>query len=106
MPNMQTRMMLRVRALTAAAPRGRGLGRMIALVASHYRYNSSAEPVEVPVFGYRMLLDPRDLIGNTLIFTPKWYDHRERRLLRELVKPGDYVIDVGANVGTYSLFLA
>jgi FkbM family methyltransferase len=33
-------------------------------------------------------------------------DRRERRLLRDLIKPGMTVVDVGANIGAYTRFLA
>lgn len=53
-----------------------------------------------------MLLDPSDYIGNCLIFTPQWYDSRERRLIEKTLSHGDYVIDVGANIGAYTLIFA
>jgi FkbM family methyltransferase len=36
----------------------------------------------------------------------QWSDRAERRLLRNLVRPGSTVLDVGANIGIYTEFLA
>src|ERR1041384_438181 len=33
-------------------------------------------------------------------------DHAERRLLRQILVPGDVAVDAGANIGIYSQFLA
>jgi hypothetical protein len=33
-------------------------------------------------------------------------DHAERRLLRQILVPGDVAVDAGANIGVYSQFLA
>ena len=100
----QRSLVLIVRSITAPIPRIKGLGILFALVAKMFR--SHDVTVEVPVLGNRMRLTSSDLIGNMLIFTPNYYDHAERSWLRKIIKPGDYVIDVGANVGAYTLFLA
>ena len=97
-------LVLIVRSITAPIPRIKGLGILFGLVANMFRRHDVT--VEVPVLGSRMRLNTSDLIGNMLIFTPNYYDHAERSWLRKIVKPGDYVIDVGANIGAYSLFLA
>ena len=94
-----------VREVTSRMPRVRGLGRILALIARAFRRQDLPD-VEVSVFGRNMLLSPNDAIGNCLIFTPQWYDFRERRLIRKILNRGDYVIDVGANIGTYSLIFA
>ena len=42
-----------------------------------------------------------------MYFTWKSFtDRRERKLLGELIRPGMTVVDVGANVGAYTRFLA
>lgn len=35
-----------------------------------------------------------------------WSDRAERRLLRKLIRPGMTVLDIGANIGVYTAFLA
>ena len=95
---------LLVRSMTAPVPRVKGLGIAIGLIASAFRrWNIN---VKVPVFGNGMNLNTSDLIGNMLIFTPNYYDRAERKWLREIIRPGDYVVDVGANIGAYTLLLA
>lgn len=93
------------RAVTASLPRVKGLGVLLAFVANYFRRHQLPD-VEVKVFGSKMLLGPGDLIGNALIFTPNYYDRRERRQVAEILGPDDYAVDVGANVGAYTLLLA
>lgn len=94
--------MLFVRSVTSNVPRLRGLGRILAFIAKFYR-NKKLSDVEVSVFGNKMLLNPNDLIGNCLIFTPQWFGYRERQFIQKILTKGDYVIDVGANIGAYTL---
>lgn len=95
---------LLVRSVTASLPRIKGLGLGIALIARQFRGRDIR--VEVPVFANRMSLSTSDLIGNMLIFAPNYYDRIERKWLQSIVSPGDYVVDVGANIGAYTLMLA
>lgn len=55
------------------------------------------------VGGLRMRVDPRDENGRRVFV--EGYDPRERltRLFIELLRPGDNVLDIGANVGYYSM---
>lgn len=91
--------------LTSRLPRIKGFGLIVALIAGFFRWKSTID-VEVYVFGKKMLLNPSDLIGNCLIFSPQWFDFRERRLIKKILSDGDYVVDVGANIGAYTLIFA
>ena len=93
-----------VRSLTAPLPRIKGLGILIGLVAKIFRRWDV--DVKVDVFGRKMILNTSDLIGNMLIFTPNYYDCAEKKWIRSIVGPGDDVVDVGANIGAYTLMLA
>jgi len=54
-----------------------------------------------------MRLFPYDNIcEKRLLFTPQYFDRRERAILVRHIKPGFRFIDIGANVGAYSLFVA
>ena len=86
-------------------PKVRGVGVILALLSNFFKRQGSCI-VEVPVYGNDMLLDSGDYIGNILIFTPQWYDHNERKILKTIICKGDYVVDVGANVGVYTLLFA
>ena len=64
-------------------------------------------PVDVETFGARMRLYPtNNVCEKRLLFTPQFFDPEERAFLAERVKPGFVFVDVGANVGGYSLFVA
>lgn len=98
-------LMLITREITSRLPRIKGLGIILALIANSFRRKNLCD-VEVSVFGRKMLLRPSDLIGSYLIFTPQWFDYRERRFIQNILSKGDYVIDVGANIGAYTLIFA
>ena len=55
-------------------------------------------------FGVRFECDLRDKVPREIYYLG--YDRRDCRALRPLVKPGSVILDVGANVGYYSLQLA
>jgi FkbM family methyltransferase len=93
------------RSVTASLPRIKGVGVLLAVVATYFRKQNLSD-IEVVVFGSKMLLNPSDLIGNSLVFTPNYYDRLERRQVEEILGSGDYAIDVGANVGAYTLLFA
>jgi FkbM family methyltransferase len=64
------------------------------------------ELVAESVHGYRMVLDGRDLsITPEQVFNG-YYELSEQLFLKEVLSGGDWVIDVGANVGTFSLLAA
>lgn len=94
-----------IRAVTSNLPRIKGLGLLLALIANYFRKRARID-IELSVFGRKMLLNPSDWISSTLIFTPQWYDYRERKFLREVLEKGDYVVDIGANIGAYTLIFA
>ena len=90
--------------VTAGVPRVKGLGMLLALPANYFRgWN---QEVEARVFGSRMLLNSSDYLSNIVLFTPNYYDRHERALITRIVRRGDYVLDVGANIGIYTLMLA
>jgi FkbM family methyltransferase len=65
------------------------------------------KPIDFEAFGAKMRLFPYDNIcEKRLLFTPQYFDPRERAILVRHIKPGFRFIDIGANVGAYSLFVA
>lgn len=94
-----------VRRITSRVPKIRGVGLLLVPIARFFK-GRACEEVEVSVFGRIMLLNPSDQIGNMLLFRPQWYDPLERALIAQRLQSGDYVVDVGANIGAYTLFFA
>jgi FkbM family methyltransferase len=55
--------------------------------------------------GCRFHLNPKDgVVGPALFF--RVYEKAERRVLREIIKPGMTVLDIGANIGFYTVLFA
>jgi FkbM family methyltransferase len=78
-------------------PYGKGL----ACRAAYWAFG----PAEVRTgFGMRMQVNPAEVIGRQILCTG-WWEPEISALVRELLSPGDVVLDVGANVG-YFTFLA
>jgi FkbM family methyltransferase len=64
-------------------------------------------PVDVERLGSRMRLNLADNASERRLFvTPEWFDSRDLATLRSHITPDFCFIDMGANVGTYSLFVA
>jgi len=55
-------------------------------------------------WGVTMRLDPREGIDGTILFCPQLYNRTEFRWLRETLRPTDTFVDVGAHIGSYSLY--
>jgi FkbM family methyltransferase len=49
---------------------------------------------------------PNDLIQKRIIATGQFYELEMLEHARHLLNPGDHVLDIGANIGTHSIFLA
>lgn len=86
------------------------LGRRIALLLRKPVLKTlSGDPVDLEILGFRMRLMPYDNVSEKrLMFTPQFFDSAELALLGSRIIPDApfQFIDVGANAGTYSLFVA
>jgi len=60
----------------------------------------------VMVGPYRVYIDPRDRVIAKKLILYGGYETHEIELLCSFVQPGDCVLDVGANIGLYSLALS
>lgn len=56
-------------------------------------------------YGFRMRLDLNEKLGQHVYATGNWEDYTAL-VMRQLVAPGDTVVDVGANVGFFTLLAA
>lgn len=61
---------------------------------------------EVVVGPFRVLVDPRSRVMAKKLILYGSFEMREIELLCSFVEPGDCVLDVGANIGLYSLALS
>jgi FkbM family methyltransferase len=63
--------------------------------------------VDTTIYGCRVRLYPRgNICEKSALFAPHLFDAPERAALARTGRPGAVFVDVGANVGLYSLFLA
>ena len=65
-----------------------------------------AAPIDAPIWGgLAKLRLPRTSSVKYLI-SDRRYNSRERAFLRSIMRPGDVIADIGANIGFYTLWLA
>jgi len=85
---------------------GNGFGKKIAFIARKPVLKLNSDPMDVCVKGLRLRLYPSaNLSDKRLLSTPFLLDGVERQHLAELLPPEAHVVDVGANVGGYSILL-
>lgn len=87
----------------AALLAGRGLRRYAFVNRLNSMVLRCVRPHEAEVLGHRMLLDRRDSLDLSLNGI---YEPLETRIAETLVTPGGCVVDVGANIGYYTLLCA
>lgn len=64
-------------------------------------------PVDTEALGARMRLYPyNNICEKKVLFTPQFFDPEELGQLRSAIREGFTFVDIGANVGAYSLFVA
>jgi FkbM family methyltransferase len=99
-PSLMLRALL---AFTRRLPRIKGAGRIANWIKKFYLRNHF-DPVDVMAFGVNMRLYPfESSCEGAALFYPQLWDRMELGFLREQLVPGDVFLDVGANVGIYSL---
>ncbi|PZR92546.1 MAG: FkbM family methyltransferase [Stutzerimonas stutzeri] len=87
---------------------GSFLGRKFAFALRRLGLNwLKGQPVDIEALGAQMRLYPEgNVCEKRVLFTPQYFDARERELLASRIREGFSFIDVGANIGAYSLFVA
>lgn len=83
-------------------PRIRGAGALGTQLWKFMRHRIDGT-VQARVHGFDMLLDPRQACSGALLFYPQLYDRIELAFIRDELGPGDCFLDLGANVGIYSM---
>jgi FkbM family methyltransferase len=67
----------------------------------------AGDPVDTEALGARMRLYPyRNVCEKRILFTPQFFDPGELSALKAQMRPGFVFLDIGANIGGYSLFVA
>jgi FkbM family methyltransferase len=70
-------------------------------------YRCIAEPIDATAYGFRARFYPRDnLAEKRVLFTPQEWDYAERVALLQQFHNNFHFLDIGANAGFYSLFVA
>lgn len=93
---------------TWSHPSNRGRrGRAIAgALAWQVRKRVGAGPRDVPFFGWRLRCHPDSNSASNVVYFTERYDPAEMGFMIAFLRRGDGFIDVGANIGTYSLLAA
>jgi FkbM family methyltransferase len=64
-------------------------------------------PVDTEALGSKMRLFPyKNVCEKRILFTPQFFDAEELAFLKADLKPNYVFLDIGANIGGYSLFVA
>jgi FkbM family methyltransferase len=85
-------------------PRFRGRARFVELPLHRYATNRGWGAA-VEVNGYALAVSLDDLIGRSIYLEGSW-EHENTAAVRRLLRPGDGVLDVGANIGYFSLLFS
>ena len=91
-----------ISSFTSRLPHIRGLGRLANLLIKLYK-RKKREIAISQIDGMRFELDPNDILGSMLLFTPQYYEHKEIQFIKDVLKKGDTFIDIGAHIGLFSL---
>jgi FkbM family methyltransferase len=88
------------------ANRGRRVRALAKSAAWQLYKRTIARPFDIGAFGFRFRCYPDSHDAGRMIYFNGLPDPQEMEFVRRYVRPGDRVIDAGANVGVYSLFFA
>jgi FkbM family methyltransferase len=92
---------------TRALPQGWAARRMAMMLRHIALRVMKRAPVDQETFGIRMRLYPyNNICEKRILFTPQYFDPQELKLLEGRITDRFTFVDIGANVGWYSLFVA
>lgn len=91
--------------VTKRLPKIRGSGVISNRLRTYYT-RQKRQQVVADVLGFKMILDPAEWVDGNMLFSPHLYEYEETAFVRSVVTKGMTFIDVGANIGFYSLIAA
>ncbi|GIU66664.1 FkbM family methyltransferase [Candidatus Phycosocius spiralis] len=81
------------------------LSKLAASFCKRLLFPSLSGPLDIETWGLKTRIDPRkNITEKRLMFSPSRFELEEREILATWLKKGDVFVDVGANVGAYSLW--
>ena len=93
--------------LTRALPDNWLARRLVIVIRRLVAARLGGKPVDVEALGARMRVLPyNNVCEKRMLFMPQSFDPLELALIEARLRPGFVFLDVGANVGAYSLFVA
>lgn len=92
---------------TRVLPRNWAARRLAMMLRRLALQTMKGKPVDLETFGVRMRLYPyNNICEKRILFTPQYFDPEELKLLEQRISDNFTFVDIGANVGWYSLFVA
>jgi FkbM family methyltransferase len=83
------------------------LSKFAASIAKRLIWPTLDGPLDVETWDIRMRLDPRrNITEKRLLLSPSRFELEEREILRACLVSGDRFVDIGANIGAYTLWAA
>ena len=64
------------------------------------------QPLTIRYHGFRLPCHPGSRLASAAVYFGTWPDYWEMRFVRDYLRAGDRFVDVGANIGLYSLLAA
>ena len=97
--------LLRAARVTKYLPRLKGLSILRRMYIAALPFPRSSWTMRVDDFdgNIKLDVDPREDLGVNIWNAPKVWERRERKLFCDAIQPGTVVLDVGANIGLYTL---
>jgi FkbM family methyltransferase len=91
---------------TRKFPKIWGSGVVINRIVIPFFRRIKREKVISDLMGFKMFLDPHECIDSGLLFYPQLVDYKELSFIKTTVKENWVILDIGAHIGFYSLYLA
>lgn len=89
--------------ITSSFPKLKGMG-VLANYLIKFFQRKNRPLITVQRLGITMQLDPMECVDSSLLFYPQLYDYKELAFLSQILNKDSIFIDIGANIGLYSLF--